>query len=1066
MKPIQLTRRRLLQSAAVAGAALAAGSLLSACSSTETATKQEVEQARQVERAFYNSICHGCIASCPCRVYLEDGVVVKIEGHPDAPLSQRSLCMKGLNQLHTCYSPRRVLYPLKRTSARGAENATFERISWDEAVDLAATKIAEAFEKYSTYALMVSTGGGGSYSRPSMTASFPISFGAANFFEPGCAQCLLPRLAIASYMYGGSCQSMADGMVVECFKGQSKADQEAGITGDTQMVVLWATQPSASSSAQAGRAMAEYRARGGKTVVVDPKFTADAAKADVWLPVRPGSDPALILSWYRVILDEKLYDEEFTKYFTNLPVLINPDTNLPWLATEVFGEEAQTTPANTPVYVCVDENTGEIAPLPFGDPAVVSQQVNPQVLATAEVNGVMSRSAGQIYRDEADPWTLERVEEFCWVPAESNRAAIDLYTNPPGGVAGIAQGVAPDMEEGSSQVPLGLMGLDMIMGYVNKPGATLIQTGKPAAADGEASRPTVFLDYLERFGAPVGVGYQIGATEEENRARADSVPETYDPNDKEAKPYYTKATQYAVNQLQLDRLGMTNHRGLYDWMASHIPTVREAVETGDPYKLAVWFDLSGNKLAVLGSAGAWYNAVMDGGLDFVISQHPILTSFHMELADLVFPVEEWLEATGASDGQLNYAFPTPGVIHLGETVPHTVAPQLVVDALSEKVADKLDKIMFGTTGQSMEELGLSFPIGMGFTNGNRSEDELWDRQIQKFSEFPGAENIKTKEEFLDFAKNNSKFYLVSPPPEKYWTYGQHLPLADDGLPVGFPTESRKCEVYCTALLKLSQTGWPHCYPRENEPIDPRAGNWNGAYAPICRVPEQKEAPDIPNSEGYIAAYDPDFPLALTSGRVYHYHHGTMRHAPFARELYPAPFVSINPETADEYGVESGDWVEISSRRTVGTDYDPQGTRGTELSYAKSKEHNIKVGDPIHAIVKVSKEVAPKVLWMERFWNPECYDATREGKKTGGWQECNVNVLTNAIDPNFNEVFGSYTNRGFAVNIKKSSRPDGVWIEPKEFEPFMPTAENQVTPEVGVLRDNKDMRTDTVKFGGE
>ena len=47
-----------------------------------------------------------------------------------------------------------------------------------------------------------------------------------------------------------------------------------------------------------------------KTIVVDPNFSPDASKATVHLPVRPGSDAALVLAWYRVILDEKLYDEE------------------------------------------------------------------------------------------------------------------------------------------------------------------------------------------------------------------------------------------------------------------------------------------------------------------------------------------------------------------------------------------------------------------------------------------------------------------------------------------------------------------------------------------------------------------------------------------------------------------------------------------------------------------------------------------------------------------------------------------------------------------------------------
>ncbi len=68
-----------------------------------------------------------------------------------------------------------------------------------------------------------------------------------------------------------------------------------------------------------------------------------------------------------------------------------------------------------------------------------------------------------------------------------------------------------------------------------------------------------------------------------------------------------------------------------------------------------------------------------------------------------------------------------------------------------------------------------------------------------------------------------------------------------------------------------------------------------------------------------------------------------------------------------------------------------------------------------------------------------------------------------MDANFNEAFGSYTNRGFAVNIKKSERPARVWVTPEEFEPFMPTAANQASEDVGVLIDNAAMRTEVSSF---
>lgn len=100
-------------------------------------------------------------------------------------------------------------------------------------------------------------------------------------------------------------------------------------------------------------------------------------------------------------------------------------------------------------------------------------------------------------------------------------------------------------------------------------------------------------------------------------------------------------SQRILNKLLQDRLGMKDHKGLYAWCHSHIPTVRNAIATGEPFKPRVWFDMSGNKLAMLGNAKSWYDVFPE--VDYIIGQYPMLTSFHIEACDLVFPLREWLE---------------------------------------------------------------------------------------------------------------------------------------------------------------------------------------------------------------------------------------------------------------------------------------------------------------------------------------------------------------------------------------------------------------------------------------
>lgn len=931
MAETTLTRRSFVKASALAGATAAFGVSMAGC--MQEAPKEEGGSAggAQEELVRMKTSCHGCIQMCPAVAYLKDGVVVRLEGDPDAPVSRGSLCIKGLNQLHTMYSPRRVLHPLRRAGERG-ENK-WEVISWDEAVEEAATHICDAIDKYGPYAFFASVGGGGSYSfMEAMT--LPMAFGSPTVFEPGCAQCYLPRWSLSKLFYGGNDQSIADNAVQEIFR--------TGDDNKAEVVVLWGAQPSVSQTAESGRGMAELRAKGVKTIVVDPNFSPDAVKADVWLPVRPATDTGLLLCWFRYIFENKLYDEEFTKYWTNLPFLIDPDTKLPVKAQELFPDFEQTTPENTPAYVCFDLKTNAVAPFEFSAPADAA--VDPEIFWTGDFEGKTYKTAGQIYKEEADPWTLERTAENCWLDAAKIEEAIKIYTDAK--VAGIANGVASDMTESASQVPLGCMGLDAIMGYVNKPGCTMTQYG--AAGAQPTKRPVTYNNGFDgMFSDMYGIGAVVGMSDAENEARAKKLGEE-------------NPQQKLANQLLVDRLGMKDHKGLYAWCHSHIPTVREAIATGEPYKPRVWFDMSGNKLAMLGNAKSWYEVFPE--VDYIIGQYPMLTSFHIEAADLVFPVREWLEEPMVNMTQLNTQWLQNECVHIGETVSHSIPAAQVVAKCAEKMGGELPGLKPGYLGSATEE---EVKASVAETLHAPSWDEL--------------------------VKDTDKYVPFVTPAEEYFQYNQHETVVDDGLPAGFGTESRKIEVYCQILLKLARTGYPFCYPEPQEPCED--------YSPICSYIEPAESP----------LADEQYPFVLTSGRVPYFHHGTMRHAALSRELFPTAEIRINPASAQELGIEHLDWVKVSSRR-----------------------------GEVHARAYLTEGVHPKTVWMERFWNPECYDAS-QANPTAGWRECNVNVLTKNDAP-FNEVYGSYTNRGFTVSIEKSEKPANVWVEPGEFAPFLPTEE--------------------------
>lgn len=951
MSKTNLTRRSFVKVSALAGAAAAVGASMAGCMQ-EAAPEEELAGTGEAGVSSTEGLtkmhtsCHGCIQMCPAIAYLKDGVVVRLEGDPEAPVSRGSLCIKGLNQLHTMYSPRRILHPLRRAGERG-ENK-WEVISWDEAITEAATHIKDAIDQYGNYAFFASVGGGGSYSfMEAMT--LPMAFGSPTVFEPGCAQCYLPRWALSKLFYGGDDQSIADNAVQEIFKVNDNK---------TEIVVIWGAQPSVSETAESGRGMAELRAAGVKTVVVDPNFSPDAVKADVWLPVRPGTDTKLLLSWFRYIFENKLYDEEFTKYWTNLPFLIDPDTKLPVRAQELFPDFQQTTPENTPDYVCFDLKTNAVAPFEYSAPA--DSAVDPEIFWAGEFNGKQYKTAGQIYKEEADPWTLEKTAEECWLQADKIEEAIKLYVENNGG---IANGVASDMTESASQVPLGCMGLDSIMGRINKPGVTMTQKGGGYFATmtdtGETKlvRPVTYNNgFGGMFSDMYGVGAVIGMSDAENEARIKQLGE--------AMP----DSQRILNKLLQDRLGMKDHKGLYAWCHSHIPTVRNAIATGEPFKPRVWFDMSGNKLAMLGNAKSWYDVFPE--VDYIIGQYPMLTSFHIEACDLVFPLREWLEEPMVNMTQLDTQWLQNECVHIGETVSHSIPAAQVV-------------------AKCREMWGGHIPNGLELGDGTAYLGSATEAEVkQGVADTLGAPDWET-------LQANTDEYVPFVTPD-YWNYNQHEQIADDGLPSGFATESRKVETYCQMLIRMARNGYPYCYPEPQEACED--------YSPICVPIEPAESP----YEG-MAGYDPEYPFVLTSGRVPYFHHGTMRHAPFSRELFPCAEIRINPASAKELGIEHMDWVKVTSRR-----------------------------GEVHARAYLTEGVNPKTVWMERFWNPECYDAS-QANPTGGWRECNVNVLTKNDAP-FNEVYGSYTNRGFTVKIEKSERPANIWVEAEEFEPFMPTQE--------------------------
>lgn len=225
----KLNRRTFLQASAAAGLAAAVES-----SAAEGLVKTKAAPAARTiegETKIVKTCCRACIHNCAVLAHVRNGRVVKLEGNPDYPMSHGSMCAKGLAGISALYHPNRNKYPLMRVGKRG-ENK-WKRISWKEAIDTIAGKMEEVRREYGAESVLFSTGGGGN---PAFRGIPRVAnaFGTPNFYEPGCAQCFLPRTLAYHMMYGGPTTSIADEQAREVYNPNT----------EMKCLVMWGTDVS------------------------------------------------------------------------------------------------------------------------------------------------------------------------------------------------------------------------------------------------------------------------------------------------------------------------------------------------------------------------------------------------------------------------------------------------------------------------------------------------------------------------------------------------------------------------------------------------------------------------------------------------------------------------------------------------------------------------------------------------------------------------------------------------------------------------------------------------------
>jgi anaerobic selenocysteine-containing dehydrogenase len=225
---------------------------------------------------------------CAVIVRLENGAVKEILPDKDDPVSQGAICPKCIASVQLLRHPDRLKSPLIRTGARG--EGKWRQASWDEALTLVADKLNRVKQESGPEAVIMARGTNrGSWIR--VFNRFANLFGTPNWTESGGAQCFTPRLLAQNLTFGGAALEWPDFANANC-------------------ILVWGANPPATWPPKSKKLMAA-RKRGAKLIVIDPVQSNIAAKADLWLPVRPGSDAALALGMLHVIIGEGLYDKDY-----------------------------------------------------------------------------------------------------------------------------------------------------------------------------------------------------------------------------------------------------------------------------------------------------------------------------------------------------------------------------------------------------------------------------------------------------------------------------------------------------------------------------------------------------------------------------------------------------------------------------------------------------------------------------------------------------------------------------------------------------------------------------------
>ncbi len=235
----------------------------------------------------------GCHCECGVFVHVTDGKVTKILGDPEFPQNEGALCPRGPAYLQFLYHPDRITHPIERD-----EKGEWKRISWDEALDKIAAKFRKIVDEHGPNAISF-TFCDGDRDNIVFNVDWLTALGSPNLLGTDAQYCIRPNWIADSLTFG-----------------QALTWEKGPDYRNSKCILAWGGNPLETHLASKGMEIMRGLDKGAKLIVVDPRFTNLASKADIWLQVRPATDAALALGMINIIIKEGLYDKEFVEEWT------------------------------------------------------------------------------------------------------------------------------------------------------------------------------------------------------------------------------------------------------------------------------------------------------------------------------------------------------------------------------------------------------------------------------------------------------------------------------------------------------------------------------------------------------------------------------------------------------------------------------------------------------------------------------------------------------------------------------------------------------------------------------